>query len=149
MKKLLPIFLFSIFLFSATDAESQDKNKLEIESLIQDYQKALNASDLNSVVSIYTKDAVLIPTASPTADGQEQIKQTYVYVFDNFSFNLNFDVLEIEVMGNRAFARSTSKGDLTIKASGETVPDENRELFIFENQNGNWKIARYMYNKSK
>ena len=36
-----------------------------------------------------------------------------------------------------------------IKASGQTVPDENRELFVFEKVDGNWKIARYMYNKTK
>ena len=149
MQKLIPFFLFSIFLFTATDASSQNNNKSEIENLIQDYQKALNASDVNSVVSLYTQDAVLIPNAAPTADGLEQIKQTYEYVFDNFSFNLDFDMLEIEVIGKKAYARSTSKGNLTIKANGETVPDENRELFIFEKQNGNWKIARYMYNKSK
>lgn len=149
MKKLLHIFLCSFFLFTVTYAKSQNKNKVEIEHLIQNYQTALNASDVNSVVSLYSPDAVLIPNAAPAADRQEQIKQTYVYVFDNFSFNLNFDILEIEMFGNKVFARSTSKGKLSIKASGETIPDENRELFIFEKQNGDWKIARYMYNKSK
>jgi ketosteroid isomerase-like protein len=55
----------------------------------------------------------------------------------------------VEVSGNKAFARSTSKGSFVIKASGQTVADENRELFVFEKVNGQWKIARYMYNKAK
>jgi hypothetical protein len=30
-----------------------------------------------------------------------------------------------------------------------TVPEENRELFVFEKIDGVWKIARYMFNKTK
>jgi len=31
----------------------------------------------------------------------------------------------------------------------ETVPDKSKELLAFEKVDGKWKIARYMYNKSK
>lgn len=27
------------------------------------------------------------------------------------------------------------------------IPEENRELFVFERENNEWKIARYMFNK--
>ena len=87
--------------------------------------------------------------AAPTTEGVEQVKGTYQYVFNNFIYTLQFSIVEIEVSGNYAFARSTSKGSFIIKASGQTVPDENRELFVFEKVDGNWKIARYMYNKTK
>ena len=36
-----------------------------------------------------------------------------------------------------------------IKSNGQIVEDENRELFVFGKQKGAWKIARYMYKKSK
>lgn len=149
MKKLLSIFLFTIFLFGTTDAKSQNNDKSKIEKLILNYQEALNSSDVNSIVSLYTGDAVLMPNAAPTADGLEQVKQTYEYVFNNLSFTLKFTVLEIVVNGNNAFARSVSQGSFIEKASGQTVEDQNRELFVFEKQKGNWKIARYMYNKAK
>jgi len=87
--------------------------------------------------------------AAPTADGAQQVKGTYQYVFDNFKYTLKFTIIEIEVKGNTAFARSTSKGSFVMKSNGQTVLDENRELFIFEKENGQWKIARYMYNKTK
>jgi uncharacterized protein (TIGR02246 family) len=120
-----------------------------IEKLIFTYQDALNASDANRVLALYTKDGVLMANAAPTAEGAEAVKGTYQYVFDNFTYTLQFAVLEVEVQGNVAFARSTSKGSFVIKASGQTVADENRELFVFEKENGQWKIARYMYNKTK
>lgn len=123
--------------------------KAAIEKLIFAYQNALNASDANKVTALYTKNGVLMANAAPTAEGVEQVKATYQYVFDNFKYALQFNILEIEVSGNTAYARSTSKGSFVIKASGQTVADENRELFVFEKENGQWKIARYMYNKTK
>jgi ketosteroid isomerase-like protein len=66
-----------------------------------------------------------------------------------FKLTLEFTIAEIVVNGNYAFARSTSKGFLVIKSSGQTIPDEHRELFVFEKVKGDWKIARYMYNKVK
>jgi len=91
----------------------------------------------------------LMPNSAPTADGAGQIKGFYQYVFDNFSYMLQFSIIEIEVSGNYAFARSTSKGSFIIKAKGQTIPDENRELFVLEKVDGKWKIAVYMFNKYK
>ena len=123
--------------------------KSAIEKLIFSYQDALNASNASKVIELYTKNCVLMANSAPTAEGAGQVKDFYQYVFDNFSYTLQFSIIEIEVSGNYAFARSTSKGSVAIKASGQTVPDENKELFVFEKVDGKWKIARYMYNKSK
>ncbi|RYF37997.1 MAG: SgcJ/EcaC family oxidoreductase [Chitinophagaceae bacterium] len=150
MKKVLFVFtLFASGLFISTTANAQTAAKADIEKLIFAYRDALNASDANKVVSLYTTDGVLLANAAPTAVGADQVKGTYQYVFDNFKYNLEFTVGEIVAAGNYAFATSTSKGSFTIKASGQTVSDENRELFVFEKVNGQWKIARYMYNKTK
>ena len=123
--------------------------KSAIGKLIFSYQDALNASEVSKVMELYTKNGVLMPNSAPTADGAGQIKGFYQYVFDNFSYMLQFSIIEIEVSGNYAFARSTSKGSFIIKAKGQTIPDENRELFVLEKVDGKWKIAVYMFNKYK
>ncbi|RYE53711.1 MAG: hypothetical protein EOP48_13825 [Sphingobacteriales bacterium] len=69
---------------------------------------------------------------APTAAGAEQVKGTYNYVFSNFRYTLEFTIVDVSVNRNYAFARSTSKGSFVIKSSGQTVPDENRELFVFD-----------------
>ena len=150
MKKLLFAFtlIASVFLVSQT-AIAHSNQKSEIEILILSYRDALNASDAAKVVALYTPDGILLPNGAPTAEGSASVKGTYQYVFDNFKYNLEFTILEIVVNGNYAFARSTSKGSFLIKASGQTVLDENRELFVLEKVKGEWKIARYMYNKTK
>ena len=48
-----------------------------------------------------------------------------------------------------AFAVTSSKGTTLIRATGDTIPEANRELFVFEKVDGNWKIARYMFNKTE
>src|SRR5687767_14441800 len=60
--------------------------KSAIEKLISSYQEALNASDTGKVIALYTKDGVLMANAAPTAEGVEQVKGTYQYVFNNFSY---------------------------------------------------------------
>jgi uncharacterized protein (TIGR02246 family) len=159
MKRLLiTAAIFTSLVTFQNEAKSQSNNstktetsmeKSAIEKLIFAYQDALNASDVNKVVELYTKNGVLMANSAPAAEGADQVKGTYQYVFDNFSYTLQFSIIEIVVTGNTAFARSTSKGSFVIKSSGQTVPDENRELYVFEKVGGNWKIARYMYNKTK
>lgn len=148
MKKLVASLavLMSILLVG-NEVKAQSKEQAAIEKLIISYQAALNASEVNKVIALYTENGVLMANAAPTAEGTEAVKGTYQYVFDNFTYNLQFSIIEVVVNGNTAFARSTSKGSFVIKSSGETVPDENRELFVFEKVKGEWKIARYMYNK--
>jgi ketosteroid isomerase-like protein len=159
MKRLLiTAAIFTSLVTFQNEAKSQSNNSKEtettmeksaIEKLIFAYQDALNASDVNKVVELYTTNGVLMANSAPTAEGAEQVKGTYQYVFDNFNYTLQFSIIEIVVNGNIAFGRSTSKGSFVIKSSGQTVPDENRELYVFEKVGGNWKIARYMYNKTK
>jgi ketosteroid isomerase-like protein len=63
--------------------------------------------------------------------------------------NIKFFIEEIQVEGNMAFAVTSSKGTTLIKATGDTIPEANRELFVFDKVNGEWKIARYMFNKTE
>jgi hypothetical protein len=63
--------------------------------------------------------------------------------------NIEFYIEEIQVEGTMAFAVTSSKGTTFIHATGDTIPEANRELFVFEKINREWKIARYMFNKTE
>ncbi|MDX2190895.1 MAG: SgcJ/EcaC family oxidoreductase [Bacteroidota bacterium] len=127
----------------------QSNEKSAIEKLLFSYRNALNASDVNKVLPLYTKDGVFMPSNAPSAIGQEQIKGSYEFVFKTIQLNIEFFIDEIVVNGDYAFARTTSKGTTLIHANGQTVPEENRELFVLQKTNGQWKISRYMFNKMK
>lgn len=123
--------------------------KQEIESLLMTYKGTLNTSNAVKATSLYTKDGIFMPTGAPSAIGTEQIKGAYEFVFSQIQLDIEFFIEEITVENAFAFAVTSSKGSTLIHATGETVPEENRELFVFEKENGTWKIARYMFNKTK
>ncbi len=136
---------------------TKDQNKTEmktteqsaIEQLLYSYRDALNASDVSKVLPLYTKDGVFMPTNAPTAKGQEQLKGSYEFVFKTMKIHIEFFIEEIVVSGNYAYAVTNSKGTTLIHANGQTISEENRELFVFQKDNEQWKIARYMFNKTK
>lgn len=127
----------------------KNEDKKEIEALLLAYKSALNTSDANSAVALYTRNGVFMPTEAPSALGTEQILGAYQYIFSQIQLSIEFFVEEIVVDGEMAFAVTSSKGKTLIRAIGQTVPEENRELFVFEREDGSWKIARYMFNKTR
>ncbi|MBS1509087.1 MAG: SgcJ/EcaC family oxidoreductase [Bacteroidetes bacterium] len=127
----------------------QTNEKPAIEKLLFSYRDALNKSDVNKVLPLYTNDGVFMPSNAPSAIGQEQVKAAYAFVFSQIQLNIEFYIDEIVVNGDYAFARTMSKGTTLIHANKQTVAEENRELFVLQKTNGQWKIARYMFNKMK
>jgi uncharacterized protein (TIGR02246 family) len=126
--------------------EKQEKKK--IEELLRTYQTCLNTSDAKLAQSLYTKDGVFMPTQAPSGIGSENILKSYEFVFSKIQLNIEFSIEEIQVEGNMAFAITSSNGTVKILANGMEAQEANRELFVFEKVNGEWKIARYMFNKT-
>jgi ketosteroid isomerase-like protein len=125
----------TFFNLACADANTPDEDKKQIEVLIETYQKAL------------AKNAKFMPSAGPSAIGTANIKGSYEYVFSLITVNIAFTIDEVVFIGNYAYVTSTSKGTSLIKATNSTVPEINREFFLFEKEGGQWKIARYMFNK--
>jgi len=125
------------------------EEKQKIEALLIEYKKSLNTSDAKLAQSLYTKDGVFMPAQAPSGIGSEGILKSYEFVFSQIQLKIEFFIEEIEVEGNMAFAVTNSKGSVKILANGLEAPEANRELFVFEKVEGEWKIARYMFNKTK
>ncbi|WP_082815671.1 YybH family protein [Flavobacterium chilense] len=160
-KMLIPVFLLlltasckkEIKKESVTNnfkqVEMNTTEKKDIEKLLFSYRDALNTSDVSKVLSLYAQNGVFMPTNAPTAKGLEQLKSSYDFVFKAIQLNIDFFIDEIDVQGETAYAITNSKGTTLIHASGQTIPEENRELFVLVKEDGKWKIARYMFNKTK
>jgi uncharacterized protein (TIGR02246 family) len=122
------------------------KQRSGIEALLKSYEQALNASDVEGVVKLYTDDAVLLPPNAPTAVGIDAVRATYRGIFQAIDLDLTFDIAEVQVVSPEwAFLRSTSKGSITILANGAQVPSSNHELFVLHKTQGGWKFARYSF----
>jgi len=163
MKRLL-IPTLTIFLLAACGEKNNEKliekstqkaqimekvEKKQIEELLNTYETSLNTSDAILAQSLYTKDGIFMPTEAPSGIGAEGILKSYEFVFSQIQLNIEFFIEEIEVEGNMAFALTSSKGTVKIHANGIEAPEANRELFVFEKVGEEWKIARYMFNKTE
>ena len=120
----------------------------QIRSILDRYEVALNASDVDAVLELYAADGVFTPANAPTAAGTTAVRAAYEHVFSTIKLDIAFSINEIVVDENVAFATTGSKGQVTILSENVTAPEENRELFVFQKINGVWKIARYMFNKT-
>lgn len=125
---------------------STDTSKAQITELLATYEKALNTADAASAASLYAADGVFYPHNVPTATGA-QIFGSYEQIFNTINLDIAFTIHEIVIDGDIAFATTGSKGEVTVLEPGITVPEENRELFVFVREAGAWKIGRYMFNK--
>ena len=118
-----------------------------IEATLKNYEAVLNASDVDGILALYAEDGVFMPTEAPTAAGKEQVRAAYEHVFGIIKLDIAFSIDEIVQSGDFAFARTVSRGEVTVLAEGVTLPEENRELFVLKKTGDDWKIARYMFNK--
>ena len=138
---------------AASDAQTEGgkaksaEERQAIEATLLQYEKTLKDSDVKGILELYAPDGVFMPSGAPSAIGTEKIKSAYEYVFATIKLDIKFTIDEIVQSGNYAFARTISRGQVTILAEGVTAPEENRELFVLQKRDGAWKIARYMFNK--
>ena len=120
----------------------------EIRDLLKRYEASLNASDAEAAAGLYASDGVFMPQGFPTATGHTQILEAYRGIFGSIELAIAFQVDEVRVGEGLATAVTRSNGSVRARASHASMPESNRELFVFTHEAGAWHIARYMFNKA-
>jgi uncharacterized protein (TIGR02246 family) len=131
-------------LLSMNAAHAADSDAGQVQALLKNYERVLNASDVAGVLALYTADGVFMAQHNPSAVGINQVEAAYTAVFEAINLNVMFDIVEVRVIAPTwAFARTNSLGTVTINATGEKLSEGNQELFVLQKVDGDWKIARY------
>lgn len=115
-------------------------DEIAIRKLVATWMEASQAGDTQTVLSLMTDDVVfMVPGAKPfgkeafatTSQGMQQMK------IDGKS-----EILELEVLGNWAYARSFI--DMTVTPpTGEPIHRNGHTLTLFKKDaEGNWKLSR-------
>src|SRR6266852_8825349 len=132
--------------FLIAPAHAQQPQRAQIEQLLNKYEQALNSSDVNAAVRLYTDDGVLMAPENPAAVGTKVLKQAYAGIFEAIALKLKFQIAETQLLSPEwALLRTTSTGVVKILANGAEVPGSNQELFLLRKTDGQWKIARYSF----
>ena len=145
--KALATLIVSMTLMFSTQTLAEEVN-MNINNVITQYGKSLNASDTESILKLYSKDPIFMPQHVPAQIGRDQVRGVYKQVFGTIKLNVEFTIHDIEEFGDLAYARTSSAGKKTILGNGEIVNQANNELFVLRKEDGDWKIHRYIYSTS-
>jgi uncharacterized protein (TIGR02246 family) len=142
--KISKIFKIAIVtLFTSTSVMADDTSALK--GVIAMYGKALNASDTDQVMKLYSEEPTFMPQHSPAQVGREAVRKAYDNVFAAIKLNVEFTTHAVEVMGDIAWVRTSTYGKTTILANNAIITEGNNELFIFRKEKGDWKIYQYLF----
>ncbi|ATY34878.1 DUF4440 domain-containing protein (plasmid) [Sphingomonas psychrotolerans] len=132
---------------SASKTAGAASTQADIEEVLLTYETALNASDTDTVLTVFAPDGVFMAPNNPSTVGADAIRAAYNGIFQAITFDTELTVEEVvQVAPNWAFVRTSSNGHVTVNAIKQRVPDANHELFIFQKGDDEaWKIARYSF----
>ncbi|MCO3745881.1 SgcJ/EcaC family oxidoreductase [Pseudomonas aeruginosa] len=118
---------------------------MTIQSILQSYETALNANDIDAILDLYGEAPVFMPQHAPALVGREAVRAGYQQVFASIKLQIRFDIREVEVIGDWAWARTSSAGRTRLLAEDVEIAEGNNELFVFRREHGHWKIHRYLF----
>ena len=130
---------------ASSGAEPRAGDSAEIRGLLARYETALNAGDVDGVMSVYGAAPVFMPQHMPASVGREAVRSTYAQIFTQIRLAIRFEIDEVEVLGDSAWARTRSSGRVTVLASGNEGDESNQELFILSRESEGWRISRYIF----
>ena len=147
LTKTLMTAAAALALSAGVAAADYHADRTKIETVLSTYEKALNASDADTVMTLYTDDVVFMAQHGMPNVGKEAVRAAYDGVFQAIELDIEFTVDEVlRVAPEWAIARTRSEGFVTVNATGNRGPEANQELFVLQKQDdGNWKIARYIF----
>ena len=131
----------------SANQSSHAADEAAIRSVLSSYQDALNASNTEAAMPLYTEDGVFMPPNNPSAVGKAAVRRAYDAVFKAIRLKVKFTIAELVMMSPEwAFVRTNSAGTNKINATGAVGAEGNQELFIFKKgTDGQWRIARYSF----
>jgi uncharacterized protein (TIGR02246 family) len=135
LHSLMFALLFAALPLSVTSAPATSG----AETVDQAWTKAVMAGDLNAVMALYAKDAIMWLPGAPEAKGTEAIRKSYTEFFAaNTVTRASFANAHYQSGGNF----SVGWGDFTLvlkpKKGGDSVTLSGRFSVIATKENGKW-----------
>jgi len=132
---------------AGTGTPNIEQERPTVQAAVAAYFSALDKSDVDDAIGVYTPDAVMTLQGLETARGTAQLRTAYADAFKALRFAGTHTYDEVRIYGDEAFVRTTSGSQTTVLATGEVMQERYREFFILKKVDGRWRIDRYMNNR--
>jgi ketosteroid isomerase-like protein len=143
------ILLAAAALAIAGSASAQTNDPGQLAAIIEAYAAALRSNNVEALVALYSANGVFMREDLPAVAGTEALRASYQQVFATLKVDLRFNIQEIEMAGDLAWLRATSKGRIKTLATGVEADESFNDLFVFRREGGTWNIRCYLYASNK
>lgn len=147
LQLIVAVLTLGLLATTATSVHAQTADPA-ISGVIKAYEKALNASDTPAVLGLYGSNPVFVAPNTKGLAGRDAVKSAYEGLFTAIKPSLVFTIHDIVEFGDTAYVRSSSAGEVEVRANNAKVKDSYNELFILRKEQGQWKIHRYIFNSA-
>ena len=149
MDRIFVVAMASVMVLTGSATAAPSASERGVRATLFAYQDALNDSDVDRIIALYTDDGVFMAQHRAPAVGRAAVTEAYQTVLSVIDLDIAFIIDEVEVLGDTAWARTRSAGTTTILANGAEVTEGNQELFLLRRQGGEWRIARYIFSTTQ
>ncbi len=114
-----------------------------IRGLFDAWYRAMQDGDVASLISLVTSDVIVKPPGAPPIVGKDALEQALSGFLDTHSETVDYEIQEVEVCGEMAFARIRECATI-LPSSGEGAASvHGMHLSILRRQpDGEWRLAR-------
>ncbi len=120
--------------------------KVLVESLQRDYERAVPAKNIETIMSMYEEDAIYMPVQNKILKGKQAIRTGW-----NRTLAMNilrFELETVEVSGTEELISEVGKTTARIDFNGDTITANFKYLNLWRKQrDGTYKIHRAIYNQ--
>lgn len=157
MKKILMVILFAFLLCIAFGCQKAEEAAEEptvdieadteaIKAWFDQYTSIIRAGDVDSLLSLYVENIVILPPNGSTVEGQDAFRQFIMGWFGEYFAEENLRIQEIMIFGKNALARGSHNYRNIHKESGVTKEGKGTFINLFELQSdGTWKCTHNMW----
>lgn len=149
MNRLALVAFLSLALCSCTGVANPDQGLADsLKATDNALSKAVADRELEKIMSFYTDDAVLMPTAEPIVSGKKAIREEWRHILDIPGFQAKSALTKVEVArdGDMAYSMGTYLATM-LGENGKQAAEPGKYLTIWKRQpDGSWRIVVETYN---
>ena len=145
--------LTSIAVLAVSGCSSQTPQDLEAEkaalrAAADAYHEAASAKDVQSVVSYYADDAMMVPPNADRVEGIEGVRNYRFGFIETPGVELRFELVRVEVSTSGDLGWTLALADVTFdRPDGQPGSDRVRDFHVWKKQeDGSWKVVVDMWN---
>ncbi len=147
---LVLLVVCSMVLFSACEAEDDDRPAVDVEAeaaAILDLERAWSANladgNLEGIMSIHASDAIQFPPGAPAVFGAEALRAVWEGMINTEGLQVSWEPTEAVVAPSGDMAYDYGSATM-ITPDGTETP--MKYLVVWVRENGEWKVAADMFN---